>query len=109
MKIVAPPPLLSYTHVHSSITESSYTRQIFSFQKFQGCSASCTAMGDLVFRAILLACSSSVAASDYRDGSRSSSGNNSIHERLSANLEFRHLEYTIGPFQMIVLDASTAT
>merc|ERR1711972_265953 len=78
----------------SSITEGSHARQCLALQKFQGGSTARTAMGNLVFRVILLACSGGVAAANHRDGACSSCSNNRVHKGFSTNLKLRHLEDT---------------
>merc|ERR1712061_724291 len=78
----------------SSNTEGSHAGQRLAFQKFQRGSASRTAMGDLVFCVILLACCSSVTTANHCDGACSSCSNNSVHKCLGTNLKFRHLEDT---------------
>merc|ERR1712048_1086982 len=78
----------------SSITKGSHAGQRLAFQKFQRGSASRTAMGNLVFRIILLACSGGVTTANHCDGACSSCSNNSVHKCLGTNLKFRHLEDT---------------
>merc|ERR1719401_3150267 len=75
-----------------SITKGSHAGQRLAFQKLQGGSASRTAMANLVFRVILLACCSGVTTANHCYGACSSRSNNSVHKCLGANLKLRHLE-----------------